>query len=130
MRAFGSENRLPLAPGREEHRRHRRRLTDAIRLHVGLDELHRVVDRQARRDRPARAVDVEQDVALGILGFEEQHLRDDEVGDLVVDRRADEDDAVFEQPRKDVVGAFATVRLFDDHRDELGAGVGHVGHVS
>ena len=44
---------------------------------------------------------------------------------VVVDRRADEDDAVLEQPREDVVGALAAVGLFDDHRDELGAGVGH-----
>jgi hypothetical protein len=39
----------------------------------------------------------------GSSASEEQHLRDHEVGNLVVDRRADEDDAVFEQPRKDVV---------------------------
>ena len=92
-----------------------------MRLHVGLDELHRVVNRQPGRNRPARAVDVEQDVLVGILGLEEQHLRDDQIGDLVVDRRADEDDAVLQQPRKDVVGALAAVGLFDDHRHELHA---------
>ena len=55
----------------------------------------------------------------GILGLEEQHLRDRQVGDPVVNRRADEDDAVLEQPRKDVVGALAAVGLLDHHRDEL-----------
>ncbi len=40
---------------------------------------------------------------------------------VVVDRRADEDDAVLQQARKDVVGAFAAVGLLDHHRDELHA---------
>ena len=39
----------------------------------------------------ARAVDVQQDVPVGILGLEEQHLRDDQVRDAVVNRRAEED---------------------------------------
>ena len=33
--------------------------------------------------------------------------------------RADEDDAVLQQPREDVVGAFATVGLLDHHGYEL-----------
>ena len=122
MRELGSENRLPFAPRRQQHRRHRRRLADAVRLHVGPDELHRVVDRQPGRDRPARAVDVEQDVLVGVLGLEEQHLRDDQVGDRVVDRRADEDDAVLQQAREDVVGALAAVGLLDHHRHQLHPG--------
>ena len=35
---------------------------------------------------------------------------------VVVDRRADEDDAVLEQPREDVVRALAPVGLLDHHR--------------
>jgi hypothetical protein len=33
-----------------------------------------------------------RDVLVGILGLEVDELRDDQVGDLVVDRRAEEDD--------------------------------------
>src|SRR5207237_5354718 len=40
-------------------------------------------------------------------------------GDLIVDRRADEDDAVLEQPREDVVGPLAAVGLLHDHRHQL-----------
>src|SRR3712207_8505582 len=45
-------------------------------------------------------------------------LGDDEVRDLVVDRRAEEDDPLVEQPRVDVERALATAVLLDDHRDE------------
>ena len=91
------------------------------RLHVGLDELHRVVNRQPCRDRSAGAVDVEQDVLVRIFRFQKQHLRDDEIGDRVVDRRADEDDAVLEEPGEDIVRPLAAVGLFDDHGNELHA---------
>ncbi len=69
----------------------------------------------------AGAVDVELDVFVGILGLQKQHLGDHEVGNLVVDGRAQQDDAVFEQTGEDIVGALAAVRLLDDHRDKLHA---------
>jgi hypothetical protein len=73
---------------------------------------------KAGRDRPARGVDVEEDVLLGVLRLEEQHLGDDQIRDVVVDRLAEEDDVVFEQPRVDVVGALAARRLLHDHGDQ------------
>ena len=66
---------------------------------------------------PPGRVDVEVDVLLRVLGLEEQQLGDDQVGDVVVDRRAEEDDAVLEQARVDVVGALAAAGLLDDDRD-------------
>src|SRR5579872_97677 len=111
---------LPLGAGREQHGGHRRRLPDAVGRHVRLDELHRVVDRHAGRHDAARAVDVQQDVPIGVLGLQKQHLRDHQIGDVVVDGRADEDDAVLQQAREDVVCTLAAVGLFDHHRDQLG----------
>ena len=58
------------------------------------------------------------DVRLRVVRLQEQHLGDHQVGDLVVDLAAQEDDAVAEQARVDVVGAFATVILLYDDRDE------------
>ena len=66
----------------------------ADRLNVRLDVLHGVVDRQAGLDRAARRIDVERDVLVGILGLQKQQLGDDQVGDLVVDGRPQEDDAL------------------------------------
>ena len=51
----------------------------------GLHELHRVVDGHAGGDRPARRVDVQPDVPVGVLALEVEELRDEEVGDVVVD---------------------------------------------
>src|SRR5664279_217239 len=70
--------------------------------------LHGIVDRQAGGDVAAGRVDVHQDVLVGILGFEEQQLGDHNVGELVVDRGAQEHDAVLEQPGEEVPAAFAT----------------------
>src|SRR5206468_11456111 len=76
-------------------------------------------------------VDVERDLLVGILRLQEQQLGDDEVGDLVVDRSADEDDALLQQPGVDVEGPLATARVLDDHRDEVTGWTVetvHVGH--
>src|SRR5204863_5131359 len=61
-------------------------------------------------------------VLVGVLSLEEQHLRDDKVGQLVLDERRQEDDPLLEQAREDVEGALATRRLLDDHR--------HQGHTA
>src|SRR4051794_33426028 len=117
----GIRQRKPLAlgPGRQQDRLHRGRLADADGLDVRFDELHGVVDGQPCSNRAARAVDIELDVLVGVLGLEEEHLGDRQVRYLIVNRRADEDDAVLEQARKDVVGALAPVGLLDHHRNQL-----------
>ena len=51
IREFGSAERLPFAPAASSTARHAGRLAHAQRGHVGLDELHRVVDREPGRDR-------------------------------------------------------------------------------
>ena len=54
----------------------------------------------------------------GSSRLEVQELRDDEVRDLVVDRRAEEDDALVEQARVDVVLALAAGGALDDRGDQ------------
>jgi len=68
---------------------------------------------------PSRRVDVDVDVLALVLHLQEEHLGDDEVGDVVVDRRADEDDPVLEEARPDVVRALAAARLFNDDRSQV-----------
>src|SRR5688572_1433654 len=97
----------------EKQRRNAGRLSHADRRHVRLDELHGVVDGQARRDYAARRIDVEVHVAVRVLGFEKQELRNDQVRDDVVDRRPDEDDPIFEKAGKDVIGPFPAPALLD-----------------
>jgi hypothetical protein len=46
-----------------------------------------------------------------------EQLGDRQVGDLVVDRRPEEDDPLAEQTRVDVEGALAVQGLLDHHRD-------------
>ena len=51
-----------------------------------------------------------------------QQLRYDEIGDLIFDRCAQEDDPLVQQPREDVELALAAGGALDDHRDQLHAG--------
>ena len=106
------------APGQQD-RRHRGGHARTDRRHVGLDQLHRIVDREPGRNAPSRAVDVHVDIPIGVLPFEEEKLRDDEVREVVVDRAADEDDPLLEQARIDVEGPLASRALFDDHGNEV-----------
>src|SRR3954468_1426253 len=109
---------LARRPAREQQRAHRHRDPAADRRHVRLDELHRVVDREAGVDRAARRVDVDRDVLVRVDGLEVQQLGDDEVRDLIVDRLAEEDDPLVEQAREDVVLALAAGAALDDGGDE------------
>jgi hypothetical protein len=69
--------------------------------------LHDVVDGHARVREPTRRVDVEVDVAVRVLRLQEEDLRHDQVGDLIVDLLAEEHDALAQQERVDVVRPLA-----------------------
>ena len=131
-RACGQGQALARRARGQQHRRRRGRLPEADRRDVGLDVLHRVVDREQRGDVAARAVDVDVDVLVGVLRLEVQQLGADQVGDRVVDRRAQEDDVVLEQPRVEVEGPLAPVGLLDHrgHQVVVGGLDGHSSSVS
>ena len=103
----------------EQERAHGGRLPGAKGRNLRPDELHRVVDRQARGDDAARRIDVNRDFFLRIVGLEEQELGDDEGGHAILDRAGDEDDPLLEKPRIDVVGPFPAVGLLDHHGNEV-----------
>ena len=96
--------RLALAgsAGAEEERSHGCGHSEANSLYVAWDELHRVVYGESGRDGSAGGIDVQRDVALGILVREVQQLRDQDVRDLVVDVGAEEQDSILEQAGYDV----------------------------
>ena len=105
IRICGVRQRVPLARrarGQQELA-HRRGHAHRVGGHVVGDVLHDVVDGHARVDRAARGVDVEADVALGVLGGEQQELGADAVGDVVVHLLAEEDDAVPQQPLEQLI---------------------------
>ena len=104
----------------QQDRSHGGGLADAVGPDVAGQHLHRVVDGETRRDGSAWAVDVEIDILLGVFALQEEELRDDGVRDAVVDFSPKEDDAVFQQPRIDVVRAFALGGLLDDDRNVIG----------
>src|SRR5208337_3625290 len=93
-------------------------LADAGGDHVRLDELHGVVDGEAGGDGAARGIDVQLNVFFRVFGLEEEHLGGGEVGDVVVNGRADKDDVFLEQPGIDIVGALAAAGLLDHHGNQ------------
>ena len=113
----------------KQQRPHRCRLADAQRRNRRLHELHGVVDRHARRDDTARRVDVHRNFFLRVLGLEKQKLHADRCRHVVLDRTGDEDDALLQQARRQVVAALAARRLFDHHGPErVRHGVDRIAH--
>jgi hypothetical protein len=110
---------LALGAGGQDDGRGGRGLPHADGLDLRLDELHRVVDRRQRGERATGAVDVHVDVAVRVLGLEVQQLGHDDVRDAVVDRGAQEDDPLLEEPAVDVERALAARGLLDDDRDRV-----------
>src|SRR5438876_348120 len=78
----------------------------------------RVVDRETGVHRAARRVAVNLDVLVRVVGLEVDHLGDDEVRHIVVDRRAKEDDPLLQHPRVDVAEALSAGGLLDDTGDD------------
>ena len=103
-----------LGPCREKDGAHGSGDTDAVGVHIAGEELHGVIHRKSCGDRSAGGVDVDVDVLFGILHLQEQELCDHRVCDEVIDRYADENDAILEKPRVDVERAFAAAIGFDD----------------
>ena len=66
----------------------------------------------------AGAVDVDRHIGVGVLRLEVQQLGDDQVGDVVVDRRAEEHDAIDQQPGVDVERPLAAGGALDDRWDQ------------
>ena len=116
--------------GREQDGAHAHRVTDADGRHGAADVLHGVVDREAGVDHAAGAVHVELDVLVRVLALEEQELADDDVRDVVVHVRAEEDDAVLQQAAEQVPRALAAVgRLVHLRKDDHAASLFALQHL-
>ena len=110
----------PFLAGAEEDRGHGGGEAGADGGHLGLDELHGVVDAEAGVDGAAGGVEVDGNLAVGIHVLEEEELRLDDVGGVVVDGGAEEDDAVHHQAAEDVHLGDVELALFDDVGGERG----------
>ena len=102
----------------QQHGRDRSGLAHTGGHYVRPDILHRIVNGHACGNRAARRIDIELDIAFRIFRFEKEQLGGHEVGDVVVDGRANKQDMVLEQPRINVIGALAPGGLLDHHGDE------------
>ena len=118
-----------LLAGGKQQRAHGRGLTDAQGGDGRPDELHGVVDRHAGGDDAPRRIDVHGDLFLRVLRLQKQQLRRDQRGHLVLDGARDEDDALLEQARIDVIGSLAAVGLLDHHgHQRVQVDIGQVFH--
>lgn len=110
---------FPFCSGSKQNGSHAGGLSDAVGVHLTADVLHRVVNGQARGDVTAWGVNIDADVFFGVLHLQEEKLSDDRVGHAVINRRANEDNPIFEEAGVDIVGALSTPRLFNDARDKV-----------
>jgi hypothetical protein len=115
----GQRKAFALGSGAQQHLRHRGSQANADGADVGAHVLHRVVDRQPSRDTASRGVDVEVDVPMRVLALQKEQLGNGQAGDVVVNGGSQEDDALLEQPRVDVVGALTPAGLLHNDWDQL-----------
>ena len=101
-------------------------LSDASGDHVWFHELHGVVNGEPGCDGAARRIDIELDIAFGIFRLQKEHLSGGQISNMIVDRRADKDDVLFQQPRVNVVSALAAAGLLHDHRYKGGRLIGWI----
>lgn len=121
--AVGKGKAFSLGTCGEQEGPHGSGQTDADGLHVGFDMLHRVVDGHARADGSAGGIDVQVNVLFRIFGGQEEELGNHEVGHLVVDGGAQENDPVLEKTGVDIVGSFAATGLFNDDGNQCRHGL-------
>src|SRR3989344_7605397 len=76
---------------------------------IRLDDLHRVVHCERTCHLSSGGVDVERDVLLRVLFFEEEELSDDGICDFIVNGGAKKDDSFLEESRVNIVRAFAVL---------------------
>ena len=117
-----------LGTGGEQDGAHGGGDADAVGVHVAGEKLHGVIDGEASGDGAAGGIDIDVDVLFWVLHLQEQELGDDGVGDEVIDGGANEDDAVLQQARVNVKGAFAAAILFDDDGDVITIAWGGLTH--
>src|SRR3546814_7210820 len=63
------------------------------------------------------------DILVRVFRFKEQQLRRNQVGHVVFNGPDQENDALLEQTRIDVIGKLATGKLLDNHRDQAACGL-------
>ena len=118
----GQGDALTLGTGGEQECAHAGGHADADGGDVALDEVHGVVDRHTGRNRATGAVDIERNILVGILGLQEQELRDHQGSGGVIDLVRQENDAVVEKTGEDVIGTLAPVGLLNNRGNQSGAG--------
>src|SRR3954467_4522580 len=105
-------------------------LAHADGLDVGPDEHHRVVDGHQRGEGATGRVDVDRDVAVGVVGLQRDQLGHHVVGRRVVDLHPEEDDALLEELVVRVGLLHAVARALHEGGQDVTAG-GHLeAHVS
>src|SRR4029450_2172891 len=114
---------LALRSRTEQHRSHACSHPEAIGRHIACEKLHRIINRQARSDRAARRIDIDVNVLFRVLNLQKQQLGNHKISDVIIHRRSDEDDAILEQSRVNIIAALASARLLHDHRNQHLGGI-------
>lgn len=115
---IGQRKALTLSAARKQECTHRCCHADTDGIYITLDMIHGVVNSQAVHNGAARTVDVEENVLLGIVCFQEQHLSDDRARCGVIYIFGKENDSVLQKAGIEVVGTLTTRNLLDDIRNK------------
>src|SRR3982075_2812048 len=119
-----------LSTSRQQNGSHARRNTHTIGSNITGHELHRIVNCQTGGNGAARRINVKINITLRILHLQKQELGNNAVCYEIINRSADDTEAIFEQSGINVISSFLVAAPFDDCRRVVVAGrseypVGH-----
>src|SRR4030065_2294588 len=104
---MGKSKSFPLLACCEQQSRNAGWLPHAYRGHLGPNILHRIVNRKSRRDNSSWRIDVEMNILGRIFRFQKKHLGNDQVGDIIVDRRPNKNDSFLQKTGIDIISPLA-----------------------
>ena len=96
-REWVKAERLPSCAGNQQHGCHTGGHAGTDGGDIAADELHRIVNAQAGVYRTARRIDIDGDVLARVYRIQVQQLSLQGIGGIVVNLRAQENDAVHHQ---------------------------------
>ena len=111
------DHTLALRTAGQEEGTHRCSHADTDGGYIALDVTHGIVDRHTVRDHATRAVDVQADVLIRILGLEVQKLCDDEGSGIMIHFISEEDDTLIQKTGEDVIGTLSSGCRLNDIRN-------------
>ena len=103
----------------EQDRTHRGSHPRTYRTYIRADKLHGIIDAETGRDRSSRRIEIQGYVPCGIIRRQKKELGLHDIGDIVINRDAEEDDAVHHKTAEHIHRSHIQLSLLYNGRIDI-----------